>query len=66
MMSRENKTATLSSLEAVVEMITSDTKEEFIYYYNMATHSRTGKSVWFYMYENNERARQRYWRKKEQ
>lgn len=57
MMTAGNKTASLESLCAAVGTLLEDDQERFIQYYNLATHSKNGKTIWFYMYEYNENQR---------
>lgn len=49
---KQNRNATLESLEAVVKMILADNEEDFCKYYSLATHdcAKGGHTVWYYMH----------------
>lgn len=48
---RQNRNATLESLEAVVKMILADNEQDFCRNYALATHDNTngGHTVWYYL-----------------
>ena len=45
----ENRTTSYSSLLGVVGLIYAKTKEQFSYYYQLATSDKEGASVWYYL-----------------
>lgn len=44
-----NRTTSYSSLLGVVGLIYAETKEQFLYYYQLATSDKEGASVWYYL-----------------
>lgn len=44
-----NRTTSYSSLLGVVGMMYAKTKEQFSYYYQLATSDKEGASVWYYL-----------------
>lgn len=44
-----NRTTSYSSLLGVVGMMYAKTKEQFSYYYQLATSDKGGDSVWYYL-----------------
>lgn len=44
-----NRTTSYSSLLGVVGLMYAETKEQFSYYYQLATSDREGDSVWYYL-----------------
>lgn len=45
-----NRTTTYESLLGVIGLLLSDTKEDFCYYYQLATGDSNGNTAWYYMY----------------
>ena len=44
-----NRTTSYSSLLGVVGLMHAKTKEQFSYYYQLATSDKDGDSVWYYL-----------------
>ena len=44
-----NRTTSYSSLLGVVGLMYAKTKEQFAYYYQLATSDKEGASVWYYL-----------------